>query len=195
MKESHMSARRFSFLIYFITVILSTTPLSAGIYWSLGYNLGIIAPNTNLSVNPDTIRYFNGELGLRFDSGLSLFARYDHIDIEDHIVNSNNVRVVAVLPSLGAGYSLDLFEKKMGLSFNVLASYSPSVRYRLDIVDYKTSGFAFAASSSLFIQIVGHFYIGVEAGYRYFTVDFAVPSQFQLDLGGFFCGVTLRHQY
>lgn len=173
----------------------SSRSLHAGIYWSLGYNLGVIAPNTNLNANVDTIRYFNGEIGYQFDFGLSIFGRYDHIDASDYIVNSNNVHVVAVLPSLGVGYSLDFFEKKLELSFNALLSYSPSVRYRLNISDYKTSGFAYAVSASFFYQIIGRFYIGLEAGYRYFTVNFATPSPFTLDLSGFFCGIGLRHKY
>lgn len=189
MKKAHL------LILFFLVSVTAIRPLHAGIFWTIGYNIGLISPNTNLSQTTSTIRYLNGKLGYHFDFGLSIFGRYDHLDATDYIVNGNNVHLVAVLPAIGVGYSLAFFEEKLLLSGNVIIAYSPSVRYRLNITDYKISGFAYAASLELFYKIVGRFYIGLEAGYRYFIVTIPTAPSFLLDLGGFIGGIGIRHQY
>jgi hypothetical protein len=186
----------------FVSAILVLAVVSgsfAGGYLTLGGDSAFLTNNYLFGSGASTVTYFNGAIGMTFDSGFIAGLRYDHIGIEDQsyssVTGSTNARFVGAVPGLELGYFLKCMDNKLLWWSTARFSYAMSARYRRDVFNYKGTAFVPAVSTALYYQLKNQFYAGLEVGYRYFTVKYAAPINNELNLGGMFVGISLIHLF
>ncbi len=178
-----------------VLLVLACVLLSASAWASISLNLNfddeILRQNALLSGTQ--LGYFNGSVGYIWDSGIMLSFKYDHMETGNMTVSATPAKLVAVIPSLGIGYKMNLFEKFVWVT-NVNAGYCMSARYELNnTTNYHATGFAPSATTALYYDVINPFYVGVEAGYRYLDVSYKDLSNADLNLSGPFFGVSLLY--
>lgn len=176
-------------------VFFTATGLFAGGYLNLGMDLAFFTNNALFGTGASKVSYFNGSAGMAWDCGLITGLRYDHIDIEDQVVNVENVKFVGAIPSLELGYFVKLPDYKLLWWSTARFGYVASARYRSRVTDYKAAAFVPAVSTSLCYQLSSKFYAGLEVGYRYFNVKYSAIGDSTLNLSGIFAGVSLIHLF
>ena len=185
-------------LMAVFAVLVFAAYAGANGFLTLGYDYGIFGKNDMLGTASSQTGYFNLDGGYLFDNGLSVSFKYDHIDMEDFSVidaslNSQNVKVVAVVPSLGVGYTVKFMDGNLLWWSTLNAGYAVSVRYRLNVTDYHAMGFAPSVTTALYYKLGKTVYGGVDLGYRYLKVTYDDFPGKTLDLSGMFCGISIKH--
>jgi hypothetical protein len=166
----------------------------AGGFFTIGYDYAMFGKNDMLSSDSSRTGYFNLDAGNLWDSGISLAFKYDHIDLEDINVSGQNAKVVAVAPSISAGYAMKVINENFLWWSSINAGYAVSVRYRLNVTDYRASGFTPSLTTALYYKLTGKSYAGIEAGYRYLKVNYTgIAGNPGLDLSGIFAGISFKH--
>jgi hypothetical protein len=167
-----------------------TTFAGAALFVSAGGDDMMLGKNDLLGKDGANATVYTGSIGWAFDSGFTAAMLYDHLDMEDYIVNVQNARVIAPIPSLGLGYRAG-FENNKYLWWTTAGAGFAPVRYRLNVTDYRSSAFAPSIRTAGYYRIDGQFYAGIEAGYRYLKTNFSdIPGK-ELDLSGLFAGISL----
>ncbi len=185
-------------LIAVAALLAISSPVFAGGYFTLGYASLAVPANSDLGLSAGNQPEFNIDGGYLLDNGLNFSFRYDHLDLEDYIKDGKNVRVVSVVPALGVGYAFR-WNSRFQWWVNVFPGYAVSTRYRLGTDNYKGQGFALTLSTSGYYHLKGKAYLGVELGWRSLVsglkipVSSGLPENPNLDLGGFFAGISIRH--
>lgn len=178
----------------FAIVLVFTVCAGAEGFLTLGYDYGFLGKNDLLESAGARVGYFNLDLGHVFDNGIAVSLKYDHINLEDFEYAGSNARVIAVIPSIGAGYVIKFLEGNLQWWNTLNAGYAVSVRYRLGITDHKASGFAPSFTTSVYYRLKGSFFAGVDLGYRYLKVKYAdIAGEPEFDLSGPYCGISVKH--
>lgn len=167
---------------------------SASGFLTLGYDYAFLGKNDLLASGSASVPYFNFDLGHMWEPGISVAFKYDHLNLEDFVVSGQNARVVAVITSISLGYAVKVINENFYWWSSLNAGYAVSARLRLGITDHKAGGFAPSVTTALYYKLIGKFYAGLEAGYRYVKVNYSdIAGSPELDLGGFFLGISLKH--
>ena len=182
------------FILAVLVVLVFAACAAANGFLTLGYDYGFFGKNDMLGSKGSRAGYFNLDGGNLFDNGISVALKYDHLDMEDYSCNSENAKVVAVIPSLGVGYAVKFMDDKMLWWTALNAGYAVSVRYRLNVTDYRAMGFAPSVTTSVYYRMGKMFFLGVDLGYRYLKVTYDdIAGKPALDLSGVFCGISIKH--
>jgi hypothetical protein len=179
--------------VAFLMLILAATACAGG-FFTLGYDYAMFGKNDLLASESSRTGYFNLDIGHMWDPGISAAFKYDHIGLDDINASGQNARVVAVIPSISAGYAIKVINESFLWWSSINVGYAVSVRYRLGVTDYKAAGFAPSLTTALYYKLTAKFYAGIEAGYRYLKVNYSdISGGPQLDLSGIFAGISLKH--
>jgi|GEM_PF-3756878 len=179
--------------LLFVFIFLSSS-FSEGLNWTVGYDYASI--NKNDAFNSSSMKgpdlYF--DISWVLDNGLFAGLRYDHIGFDDVDVGGLNAKVVAPVPSVNLGWGTKLLEDKLAVSAALGCGYA-FVRYRLNVTDFKARAVSPYGLASVYYQVYGHFYAGLDIGYRVINAEFTDETKTKLNLSGIFYGMGLKHIY
>lgn len=171
--------------------------LSAGVFWTLGENFTLIAPNdTHLNENLKFKMFFAGNVGFSFKPGIEILVHYENINVEDVSYLGENARAVANMVYLGVGYSIKINDGFMRIGFYALPGIAPAFKYRLDTTSYYDTTFVFEGYMNMLFNIFGRIHLGFRIGGRYLKAKFddTVVGR-NVNFSGPFVGLELRHQF